>query len=87
MYYLLPVLSTFCENFIFKFVMRIWPTGGYPCNMLRNQAFRVVLAESAYRETEFKLAQPFLFGLSSVIYQIKPHMETIGYEISLLILD
>jgi hypothetical protein len=55
--------------------------------MLGNQAFRVVLVELTFQELEFNLAQPFLFGLISVLYQIKPHMEVIGYEISLLVLD
>jgi hypothetical protein len=55
--------------------------------MLEDQAFRVMLAESACQEPKFKLAQPFLFGLSSVFYQIKPHMETVGYESPLLVLD
>jgi hypothetical protein len=39
-----------------------------------------MLAESACREPKFKLAQPFLFGLSSILYQIEPYMETVGYE-------
>jgi hypothetical protein len=55
--------------------------------MLEDQAFKVVLAESTYWEPEFKLAQPFLFRLSSILYQIKPHMEIIGYEKMLLVLD
>jgi hypothetical protein len=48
--------------------------------MLEDHAFRVILAESTGPEPEFKLAQPLLFGLSTVLYQIKPHMQTIGYE-------
>ena len=55
--------------------------------MLEDQVFRVVLAESAYMEPKFKLAHPFLFGLSSFLYQIKPYMENVGYEISLCVLD
>jgi hypothetical protein len=55
--------------------------------MLGDQAFRVMLAESTYRELEFKLSQPLLFRLRIFLYQIKPHMEFIGYEISLLVLD
>jgi hypothetical protein len=55
--------------------------------MLEDQAFRVMLAESAYREPEFQLAKPFLFGLRSILHQIKPHMKTVGYESPLLVLD
>ena len=55
--------------------------------MLEDQAFKVMLAESACWEPEFKLSQPFLFFLSSVLYEIKPHMETIGYESTLLVLE
>jgi hypothetical protein len=55
--------------------------------MLEDQAFKSVLAESAFRGPKFKLAQPFLFGLSSFLYQIKPHMETIGYGSPLLLLE
>ena len=55
--------------------------------MLGDQDFRVVLAESTCQEPEFKLAQTLLFGLSSVLYQIKSLMEAVGYVISLLVLD
>jgi hypothetical protein len=55
--------------------------------MLGDQAFRFMLAELICQEPEFKLTHPFLFGLSSVLYQIKPHMEVVGYEIPLLVLD
>jgi hypothetical protein len=55
--------------------------------MLEDQAFWIMLAESAYREPKFKLAQPFLFGLSSILYQIEPHMETVGYEGPFLVFD
>jgi hypothetical protein len=36
-------------------------------------------------EYEFELAQPFLFGLSGILYQIEPYMETIGYGISFIV--
>jgi hypothetical protein len=55
--------------------------------MLEEHAFRVMLAESSYQEYEFRLAQPFLFVLRGILYQIKPHMENVGYESSLLVLD
>ena len=55
--------------------------------MLEDQAFRIVLEESACREPEFKLAQPFLFGLRNILYQIEPYMETVGYEIFFLVFD
>jgi hypothetical protein len=55
--------------------------------MLEDLAFRVMLVEFTCQEHEFKLAQPFLFGLSSVLYQIKLHMETVGYEIPFFFLD
>jgi hypothetical protein len=43
--------------------------------------------ESACREFEFELAQPLLFGLSGILYQIEPYMETVGYEIPFLVFD
>jgi hypothetical protein len=46
-----------------------------------------VLVESSYREFELELDQPFLFGLSSILYQVEPYMETIGYESSFLFLE
>jgi hypothetical protein len=39
-----------------------------------------MLVESSYRESELELAQTFLFGLSDILYQVEPYMETIGYE-------
>jgi hypothetical protein len=55
--------------------------------MLEDQAFRIMLSESTCRKPKFKLAQPLLFGLSNILYQIEPHMETIGYEGPLLFFD
>jgi hypothetical protein len=46
-----------------------------------------MLVESACRESEFELAQPFLFGLIGILYQIEPYMETVGCEIPFLIFD
>jgi hypothetical protein len=43
--------------------------------------------ESSFQEYELELAQPFLFGLSGILYQVEPYMETIGYESSFLFLD
>jgi hypothetical protein len=55
--------------------------------MLQEQALWVMLLELAYLESELDLAQPFLFNLSCIFYQVEPYMETIGYECSLLVLD
>jgi hypothetical protein len=55
--------------------------------MLQDQALWIVLAESTCQESEFELAQPFLFGFSDIIYLIEPYMETVGYEGSLLVFD
>jgi hypothetical protein len=46
-----------------------------------------VLAELTCQELEFELAQPFLFGLSGILYQIEPYMETVGYKGPLLVFD
>jgi hypothetical protein len=55
--------------------------------MLQDQSLWIILAVLACQEYELKLAQPFLFGLSCILYQVEPYMETIGYERPLLILD
>ena len=46
-----------------------------------------MLEKSSHRESELRLAQPFLFGLSGILYQVEPYMETIGYESPFLVLD
>jgi hypothetical protein len=48
--------------------------------MLQDQALWIVLAESSRRESTLGLAQPFLFGLRGILYQVETYMETIGYE-------
>jgi hypothetical protein len=54
--------------------------------MLQDQTLWIVLVESAHLESELELAQPFFFGLSSILYQVEPYMENIGYERTLLVL-
>jgi hypothetical protein len=55
--------------------------------MLEDQDFRVLHAKSACREPKFKFSHIFLFVMSSFLYQIKPHMETVGCESPLLALN
>jgi hypothetical protein len=54
--------------------------------MLQDQALWIVLAKSARQEAKLNLAQPFVFGLSGILYQVENYMETIGYEHLLLVL-
>jgi len=54
---------------------------------VEDQAFRVILVESACRELELQLDKPFLFGLSSILHQIEPHMEIVGYESPFFVLE
>jgi hypothetical protein len=48
--------------------------------MLQDQTLWIMLVELDFWEPEFELAQPLLFSLSDILYQIKPYMETIEYE-------
>jgi len=46
-----------------------------------------MLEKPAYQEPVFQLNQTLLFILSSFLHYIKPHMETVGYKCSFLVLN
>jgi hypothetical protein len=86
-HHLVPVLGIFCEDFIFKFVVGVWPGGRDLRSIFQDQPLWVVLAESSGSESELQLAQPFLFGLSGVLHQVEAYMESIRYKHLLFILE
>jgi hypothetical protein len=55
--------------------------------MLQDQALWIVLAKLTRQESELELAQPFLFGLSDILYQVEPYMKTIVYECPFIVHD
>jgi len=54
--------------------------------MLQDQALWIMHVELACLESELNLAQPFVFGLSGILYQVENYMETIVYECSFVFL-